>query len=171
MHIHKFIPSWYDFSHLTALGRCSQWAPAPWQKPSLPLQNLIRCPAPLRFSVLAQHINLLGYSIEDLLPSGLWDTDHKPPGPALQTFLRPTHWPLTQARLVWLPRNTQFSHPTTQGNLQILFLTITHSLSPFAVSSSWDLTHPGDEKLKSKMENKIFQVEWTGKARSSFRLS
>lgn len=62
-----------------------------------PLLRSSRCPRQLRFSVLAKRIQLLGYSTGDLLQSGLWDTDHKPLGPVLQTILRPPHWALTQS--------------------------------------------------------------------------
>lgn len=77
-----FLPAWND-----------SYQQSTWQ---LPLLSSNRCSGPLRFSGLAQWIQILGYSTGGSLPSGLWDTDHKPLGTALQTFLGPPRWALTQ---------------------------------------------------------------------------
>lgn len=55
-------------------------------------------------------IQLLGYSTEDLLPSRIWDTDHKPLGPVLQTLTSPPCWVLTQLGLASVVEDQANAH-------------------------------------------------------------
>lgn len=104
-----FIPIWLESAHEKTLGR------GPWLKSS-------RCPELSKFSVLVQ-----GAALQDLLQSGLWDTDHKPLAPAVRTFLSLLPWALTQPENVWV----------VQGHAMLVSRNPGQLLNPTSENHTW----------------------------------